>query len=311
MDWETPLDAWYTFLAVSLVSVAVAGVVLSLPSGPPPDANQAANTIEPVAGSTTETSATWTYDAETIAIDGTTVEMENEHGTTHASMAYGVVVPLNDSERLENITRGAAFEDEYEDELADGDTHAVETFLSEVRAQYETNSGTPLTASGELVVRQLSVDPERDRLAPLVETVDLETTISELSIGGIGYTGIGAVQASYDGVAGNGIELSLDGNYVGPDNTSISDADTDRVFSDGEGELEGDIESSHLSRPAAAPVDVTIAFDDGETCERTVGLNSEPTCTNLLPRSVGFDDDEPFVEYKEATESYHVTLVVV
>lgn len=311
MDLEAPADAWYVFLATSIVSVAVAGVVLGLPTGPPPDANRAANTIETVAGSTADTSATWEYDAETVVVDGPTIELENDHGTAHASVAYGPVVPVADDGRLENVTHGAAFEDEYDAELDDGDTHAVGTFLAELADEYEATSGDTLTASGELVVRRISVDPDDDALEPLVETVELTTTTSEYGVGGVSYTGIGDVRASYDGIDGNRLELAVDGEYVGPDSGSIGDADDDGVFDDGNGELEVDIESSYISRPGSPPVDAVVEFDDGGTCERTLETGSTATCRNTIPRSPEFDDDEPFLEYDADTGTYHVTLVTV
>ncbi|MXV62783.1 hypothetical protein GS429_12045 [Natronorubrum sp. JWXQ-INN-674] len=312
MDWEAPVDAWYVYLAVSLVSVAIAGVVLGFPTGAPPDANRAANTIEPVAGSTTEASATWEYDAETIVIDGTTLELANEHGISHASLNYGVVVPVNDSKRLANITRGAEFEAEYGDELADEDTHAVETFLSEVTDQYEKNSDTRLTASDELVARQVSVDPADDNIRSFVEVVNFESIPSDWKLGGYVMTGIGTVQGSYSGIDGNSIEMSVDGDYAGPSGSSISDAVTDQTFHSGEGEFSVDIESSDtFDRPGDSPVDVTIEFDNGGTCVESLDPGSEGRCTNEISRSADFDASAPFVEHKRTTEMYHVTLVVV
>jgi len=35
MDLEAPADAWYVWLAVSIISAAVAGIALGLPTGPP------------------------------------------------------------------------------------------------------------------------------------------------------------------------------------------------------------------------------------------------------------------------------------
>ncbi|AHG00753.1 hypothetical protein HALLA_05955 [Halostagnicola larsenii XH-48] len=52
MELEAPADAWYVWLALSIVSIAIVGIVLGLPTGPPPDANEAANTIERTAGNT-------------------------------------------------------------------------------------------------------------------------------------------------------------------------------------------------------------------------------------------------------------------
>lgn len=312
MDWEAPIDGWYVFLAVSLVSIAVAGVVLGLPTGPPPDAPEAANAIEPVAASDSESGSSWEYDAETIVIDGSTLELANDHGTSRASVDYdAIVVPVSGSDRLENITHGVAFEDEYEAELTDSDTHAVSEFLADVDDRYNENSGTELTASGELVTRQINVDPDSDSLDPLVETVELDTTTSEYGVGSASITGIGTVTASYDGVAGNELELDVDGEYVWLDGTSISDASTSELIPGRTGTLDVDIESSNINRPGSEPVDAMIEFDDGETCERELGFDTTETCTNSIPRTAEFDDDEPFVDYNTETDHYHVTLVSV
>lgn len=48
MDLEAPADAWYVWVDASILTVALAGIALSLPSQPPSDAQAAANTIDSV-----------------------------------------------------------------------------------------------------------------------------------------------------------------------------------------------------------------------------------------------------------------------
>ncbi|MDQ2052727.1 hypothetical protein RBH26_19985 [Natronolimnohabitans sp. A-GB9] len=154
MDVEAPVDAWYVWLAVSLVSLGVGVVAIGLPAGPPPDAPQAANTIERTAGATTDASGTYEHDATRVKIDGTTVALRNEHGTTRASIAYGRVVPVMGHDSLERIAHGASLDDEYGGDDPDG------AFLADLVDAHEETSGHWHTADGELAVRTLSLETE-------------------------------------------------------------------------------------------------------------------------------------------------------
>ena len=311
MDWEAPADAWYIWAAVTIISFAVAGVALGLPGGPPPDANEAANSIEGVAGSPYEGSSTYETDAETIAIDGKTIEMENEHGTAHASLTYGVAVPVNDHDRLENIVYGSTFEEEYEDELADGDTHALEVFLSDVEAAYDENSGKEFTADGEIRTKEVSVDSGIDGLDPLYEAAQLDYETTDWGLN----TGIRTVDVSYDGIEDTEVEFEISGYYIGID-TPFNEDDSG-VFSDGEGDLEEEIRSSNWGRPGEGPVEYTITIDNPIESDPTSCTDSFDRgdyispCSNTVDRSVDFDDEEEFVDLKSDTGRYHVTLVTV
>ncbi|MFT4946409.1 MAG: hypothetical protein ACI8TL_000644, partial [Natronomonas sp.] len=68
MNLETPADAWYVWVGVVFVSIAVAGVVVSLPSEPPPDAGEAANTVDRAAASEHGTRVRYELDAERARI---------------------------------------------------------------------------------------------------------------------------------------------------------------------------------------------------------------------------------------------------
>ncbi|WP_049925318.1 DUF7283 family protein [Halopiger goleimassiliensis] len=170
MDFEAPVDAWYVYVAVVIITVALAGIVLGLPSAPPPDAQQAANAIEGATATEYSSGSTYEHDAETVTIDRRTITMENEHGTAHASFAFGTVVPVNGYDRLENLTYGTPFEAEFADELADPHTDAKATFFSLVDAADEQYSGSELVADGELVARTVAVEPD--------PTVGLEVKVS-------------------------------------------------------------------------------------------------------------------------------------
>ena len=160
MDWETPVDAWYVWAGVSLVSLAVAGVVLGLPTGPPPDAAEATNAIEETAASSHEAAATLEYDADAVRIDGKTVELRNEHGTSRSSITYGQVVAVNGDERLERLVYGEPFEAVFASELEARDENAATSFMDRVADAERNTSGEWLTASDELTVRRVAVEPD-------------------------------------------------------------------------------------------------------------------------------------------------------
>lgn len=159
MDWEAPADAWYVWLGVSIVSLAIAGVVLGLPTGPPPDAEGATNAIEETSASPYESASTLEHDADAIAIDGKSVTMRNEHGIARSSIRYGQVVAVNGDEGLERLVYGEDFETVFDDELEDPHENAATVFMDRVADAEADNSGEWLTASDELFVRQVAVEP--------------------------------------------------------------------------------------------------------------------------------------------------------
>ncbi|MCU4751646.1 hypothetical protein OB919_06580 [Halobacteria archaeon AArc-curdl1] len=154
MDWEAPVDAWYVWMAVAIVSFAIAGVALGVPSGPPPDANQAANTIDRVAGSNYQASGSYAHDAESVKIDAKTITLRNEHGTAHASIAFGEMIPANGVAGLENVTYGTPYTVEYRD----GTLPPERVFLEAVDTAYTPNHESWTTSNGELIVRMVRID---------------------------------------------------------------------------------------------------------------------------------------------------------
>lgn len=302
MDWEAPVDAWYVYLGVSVVSVAVAGVALGLPSGPPPDANQAANTIDTVAASSTDASGRWNHDAETVVVEGPTLELSNDHGTSRSSLEYGVVVPVADSDRLEALTRGADFEDEYDAAFDDGDAHAVDALLSDLETEYANTSGTTLTASGDLAVRQLRVDPDEDELTNRHESADIAVTKTSR------FDNVRAVTLSYDGVDDRTVTLTLEGQYTTGSDLEYTETQT---FDDGDGELAiTDISSPTVGNAGEPPLEYVLEYEDGAQ-QGSVDVDRTASWHNEIERSATVDDDAPYVDYDEETGEYHVTLVTV
>lgn len=157
MDWEAPVDGWYVWLAVALVSIAFVGIAMSLPSGPPPDANRAANTIDDVTGSNYEASARMEHDADAVKIEGRVIEMRNDHGTSHSSLAFDEVVLVNGHDRLENLVYGTPVEEEY-DEFETSPEYANTIVQDDIGDAWDDRSEWH-EANGELVVRTVSWDP--------------------------------------------------------------------------------------------------------------------------------------------------------
>lgn len=157
MDWEAPVDGWYVWLAVALVSIAFVGIALSLPSGPPPDANRAANSIDDVAGSNYEASARMEHDADAVKIEGRVIEMRNDHGTSRSNLAFREAVLVNGHDRLENLVYGSSVDDEYNHSSILIST-AYDNLLTDVDEAWGNRSEWH-QADGELVVRTVSWDP--------------------------------------------------------------------------------------------------------------------------------------------------------
>lgn len=94
MDFEAPVDAWYVWIGVAIVTAGLFGVVTSLPSQPPPDANRAANTIDEVASNPYPADARYEHEATEVRIGLQEVSLRNDAGTNRATVRYGPMTPL-------------------------------------------------------------------------------------------------------------------------------------------------------------------------------------------------------------------------
>ena len=104
--FDTPIDAWYVWLGLSVASLAVFGVVVSLPTAPPPDAAGAAELVDRVATTTYDTTASRSLDAHAIRIGPRRIGLRNDAGTTHATLGYRVV-PVSGQTALTRVLRGS------------------------------------------------------------------------------------------------------------------------------------------------------------------------------------------------------------
>lgn len=104
--FDTPVDAWYVWLGLAVASLAVFGVVMSLPTTPAPDARAAAETVDTVAASAYDTTASRTLDATRVRIGSRDVGLRNDAGTAHAAFGYAAV-PAQGDDGLVRVVRGA------------------------------------------------------------------------------------------------------------------------------------------------------------------------------------------------------------
>lgn len=92
--FDAPLDAWYVWLGLGAVSVAVAGTALSLPTAAPPASAPVADAVDTVAASPNEASSSVALSADEIRLSGRTVALRTDGGTARARLAFGPVTPV-------------------------------------------------------------------------------------------------------------------------------------------------------------------------------------------------------------------------
>ncbi len=167
MDMEAPVDAWYVWIGVAAVSAALAGIAVQLPSDAPPDANEAANTIDEVAASTTQSVAAYDHGAKEVKLETDRISMRNDGGTTRSSIVFGPLTPIHavsdDETRaaLDRILDG----EQPPDVIADSRTLDSETELLDAaeaaRTEHRAGGAEWRPAAGELRVRSLTLDGKR------------------------------------------------------------------------------------------------------------------------------------------------------
>ncbi len=321
MDLEAPVDAWYVWIGVAVVSVAVAGLVLTLPSGPPPDANRAANTIDAVAGSPYEATGRTPHDGAEVRIEGPRISLRNDHGTTHASTAYGPVVPVMGTDRLEALAAGEPFEVAYEPELEDDHVDAGAIFLEDVEAALERNEDEWRRTDGELTVRHLGVEPQDPDPIPYA---NVSATVTEVDHGTTetGERGnfITGVSLEYEG--NEPIEATVGVYNPGTEESPSEPVDVTLSSSERTATLDlsenGQVHAEYDNRPAELVADADDPF--GERCTRPLlsdRVGATATCSfgqagAIDPREAGDVADRlEWIELDRETRAYQVTLVDV
>jgi len=151
VDLEAPADAWYVWLGVAAVSIGVAGIVAGLPSGPPPDADGLAGTIDHVAATEHTATAATDHDATEVKIGPERLALRNNEGVAHARISFGQMVHVRavadqHRETLLALLDGTTAVDDQHREL-----------LAELVADRDTETGEWYPAQGRLRVRAVAV----------------------------------------------------------------------------------------------------------------------------------------------------------
>jgi hypothetical protein len=102
---DPPIDTWYVWLGLGVVSVAVAGLALALPTTAPPTATPVADAIDSVASSPYEARTTVDVPADQLRLRSDSVAVRSDGGTAHAQLAFGPVTPVGDG-KLRRVLDG-------------------------------------------------------------------------------------------------------------------------------------------------------------------------------------------------------------
>lgn len=105
--FDAPLDAMSVWLGLGMVSVAVAGVALALPTAAPPSPGPVADTIDDAAASAGEARATIELSADRLKLTRRAVALRSDGGTARARFAFGPVTPVS-GDQLRRVLHGAA-----------------------------------------------------------------------------------------------------------------------------------------------------------------------------------------------------------
>lgn len=117
---DVPLDSWYAWFGLSLASLALVGAVVGLPTTPPPNAADAAETVDRVAAAEYDATAEHPLDASVVKLGTRRVSLRNDAGTAHATFAFGPVtpVPAEDDSPLRAVLHGAPPESVFDSKTA-------------------------------------------------------------------------------------------------------------------------------------------------------------------------------------------------
>ncbi|MFB6142080.1 MAG: hypothetical protein ABEJ30_01910 [Halorientalis sp.] len=106
--FDAPADTWYLWLGVAAASVAAFGVAAGLPTAAPADARRAAATVDAVAASPHEATASHPLRADAVRLGTSRVALRTDGGVTHATFTEGPVTPVRDGGPLAAVLRGTA-----------------------------------------------------------------------------------------------------------------------------------------------------------------------------------------------------------
>jgi hypothetical protein len=103
---DAPVESTYVWFGLVLVSVTLVGLVVRVPTAPPPDAAATARTVDSVASSPYEAQGRHPIEATAIRLGSERVGLRTDGGEAHAAFAYDSVVPVLGHEGLSAVLRG-------------------------------------------------------------------------------------------------------------------------------------------------------------------------------------------------------------
>lgn len=106
--FDTPVDAWYVWVGLAIVSVATLGVALAFPTATAPDAAAAADVVDATAAHSHPATANRSLDADEVRLGTDGIALRDAGGTSRATFVYGPVTPVVEGSVLWEVTRGAA-----------------------------------------------------------------------------------------------------------------------------------------------------------------------------------------------------------
>jgi hypothetical protein len=105
--FDTPVETWYVWAGLAVVSVVVLSLALNLPRTPPPDAVGVAESVDSVAASAHPATATHSLTVDAVRVGPYRVWLRDDGTTGHAVFAYGPVTPVRRGTALWDVLQGA------------------------------------------------------------------------------------------------------------------------------------------------------------------------------------------------------------
>ncbi|GEM_PF-1198118 len=111
-----PVDAWYAFIALSIVSTVIAGISFDLSTAAAPSATPAAETVDAVAAGPAPSSGHHPLAADRVRIESTRIAVDRDGTIDTARYRFGPVVPVIPGTPLATVLNGAPPEHAFDSE---------------------------------------------------------------------------------------------------------------------------------------------------------------------------------------------------
>ncbi len=111
-----PVDAWYAFIALSIVSTVIAGITFDLSTAAAPSATPAAETIDAVAAGPAPSVGYHPLAADWVRIESTRLGVDRDGTIDTARYRFGPVIPVTPETPLATVLNGAPPEHVFDSE---------------------------------------------------------------------------------------------------------------------------------------------------------------------------------------------------